>query len=295
MTKKQNVENTQNTLSESDIMRRRIVFSISLLGIFSILTGLGLIIAANWAVIPAILKVSGGLACLAMSLVATSIFQKNKKTLWTEAFLFISFLLIGGNIALIQQSYHLSLSWQMGSLTWWALSLPLVFFARYKLIPLCSIGLLLFSIWDIIWEMNYMLLVGILFVLMMATFFFNGSKAKIIRDLAFILAIFFLYVGDISSGTALAVTGVITTTLFLIFALDFTKTEEGQVRYYNCLFVFVAWRIFLLFWNAYYDLNNIGIMLVVFGTVLLVGAGLYTYYLKQIKEFIRGLIKYEQN
>jgi len=163
------------------------------------------------------------------------------------------------------------------------------------LIPLCSIGLLLFSIWDIIWEMNYMLLVGILFVLMMATFFFNGSKAKIIRDLAFILAIFFLYVGDMSSGTVTAVVGVVTTTLFLIFALDFTKTEEGQVRYYNCLFVFVAWRIFLLFWNAYYDLNNIGIMLVVFGTILLVGAGLYTYYLKQIKEFIRGLIKYEQN
>lgn len=295
MTEKQNIGNTQNTLSESDIMRRRIVFSISLLGIFSILTGLGLIIAANWAVIPAILKVSGGLACLAISLVATSIFQKNKKTLWAEAFLFISFLLIGGNIALIQQSYHLSLSWQMGSLTWWALSLPLVFFARYKLIPLCSIGLLLFSIWDIIWEMNYMLLVGILFVLMMATFFFNGSKAKIIRDLAFIFAIFFLYVGDMSSGTVTAVVGVVTTTLFLIFALDFTKTEEGQVGYYNCLFVFVAWRIFLLFWNAYYDLNNIGIMLVVFGTVLLVGAGLYTYYLKQIKEFIRGLIKYEQN
>lgn len=295
MTEKQNIGNTQNTLSDSDIMRRRIVFSISLLGIFSILTGLGLIIAANWAVIPAILKVSGGLACLAASLVATSIFQKNKKTLWAEAFLFISFLLIGGNIALIQQSYHLSLSWQMGSLTWWALSLPLVFFARYKLIPLCSIGLLLFSIWDIIWEMNYMLLVGILFVLMMATFFFNGSKAKIIRDLAFILAIFFLYVGDMSSGTVTAVVGVVTTTLFLIFALDFTKTEEGQVRYYNCLFVFVAWRIFLLFWNAYYDLNNIGIMLVVFGTILLVGAGLYTYYLKQIKEFIRGLIKYEQN
>lgn len=295
MAEKQNVGNTQNTLLDSDIMRRRIVFSISLLGIFSILTGLGLIIAANWAVIPAILKVSGGLACLAISLVATSIFQKNKKTLWAEAFLFISFLLIGGNIALIQQSYHLSLSWQMGSLTWWSLSLPIVFFARYKLIPLCSIGLLLFSIWDIIWEMNYMLLVGILFVLMMATFFFNGAKAKFIRDLAFILAIFFLYIGDMSSGTVTAVVGVVTTTLFLIFALDFTKTEEGQVRYYNCLFLFVAWRIFLLFWNAYYDLNNIGIMLVVFGTVLLVGAGLYTYYLKQIKEFIRGLIRYEQN
>lgn len=297
MTKKSNsnrtVKKVQNTQTGSDVVRRRIIFSIALLGIFSILAGLGLIIAANWAVIPAVLKVGGGLSFLAASLVATNYFQKNEKPLWMEAFLFISFLLVGGNIALVQQSYHLSLSWQEGSMAWWALSLPLVFFTKYKLIPLCSVGLLGFSIWDIVWDMNYMLVVGLLFVLMMLTHFFNGSKAKFLRDLAFIAAIFFLYVGDISSNSGAGIAGVITTTLFLIFALNTPKTEDGTVRYYNYIFLLVAWRIFLLFWTAYYNLNSIGILLIVFGTILLTGAGLYTYYFKQIQEFIRGFIRHE--
>ena len=276
---------------DPELIRKRIIFSIALLGIFSVLAGLGLIIAANWAIIPPIVKVGGGLACLATSLVITSYFQKNDKPLWMEAFLFISFLLVGGNIALVQQSYHLSLSWQEGSMAWWLLSLPLVFFTKYKLIPLCSVGLLGFSIWDIIWDMNYMLVAGLMFVLMMLTHFFNGSLAKLIRDIAFIAAIFCLYVGDISVDSGAV--GIITTTLFLAFALSTPKTEDGAVKYYNCIFLLVAWRIFLLFWNAYYNLTSIGILLIVFGTILLIGAGLYTYYFKQIQEFIRGFIKHE--
>ena len=297
MTKKQTstrtVKKVQSIQSGAEAVKHKIVFSIALLGIFSIIAGLGLIIAANWAAIPAVLKVGGGLAFLAASLATTSYFQKNEKPLWAEAFLFVSFLLVGGNIALVQQSYHLSLSWQEGSMAWWALSLPLVFFTKYKLIPLCSVGLLGFSIWDIIWDMNYMLVVGLLFVLMMLTHFFNSSKAKFLRDLAFIAAIFFLYVGDISANSGVGIVGVITTTLFLIFALSTPKTEDGTVRYYNYLFLLVAWRIFLLFWNAYYNLTSIGILLIVFGTILLTGAGLYTYYFKQIQEFFRGFIKHE--
>ena len=278
---------------DPELTRKRIIFSIALLGIFSVLAGLGLIIAANWAIIPAIVKVGGGLACLVTSLVITSYFKKNNKPLWMEAFLFISFLLVGGNIALVQQSYHLSLSWQEGSMAWWALSFPLVFFTKYKLIPLCSVGLLCFSIWDIIWDMNYMLVAGLMFVLMMLTHFFNGSLAKLIRDIAFFAAIFCLYVGDIIANSGAGVVGVITTTLFLIFALNTPKTEDGAVKYYNYIFLLVAWRIFLLFWNAYYNLTSIGILLIVFGTILLTGAGLYTYYFKQIQEFIRRLIKHE--
>ena len=129
------VKKVQNEVSGFDLVKRRIIFSIVLLGIFSILAGIGLIVAANWASIPPIIKVSVGLAVLAASLVTTAHFQKNEKPLWMEAFLFVSFLLVGGNIALIQQSYGLSLSWQAGSLAWWGLSLPLVFFTKYKLIP----------------------------------------------------------------------------------------------------------------------------------------------------------------
>ncbi len=286
-------KNTKTEEPDFEKIKKRILFSIVLLGIFSILAGLGLIIAANWAVIPAILKVGGGLAFLVASLVTTTYFQKNEKPLWMEAFLFISFLLVGGNIALVQQSYHLSLSWQEGSMTWWALSFPLVFFTKYKLIPLCSVGLLGFSIWDIIWDMNYMTVVGILFIVMMITHFFNNTKAKLVRDIAFIASVFFLYIGDIYISSGTGIIGVVTTTLFLIFALNTPKTEDGIVRYYNYLFIFAAWRIFLLFWNAYHNLASIGILLLVFGTILLTGVGLYTYYFKQIQDVIRGFIKHE--
>lgn len=286
-------KNTKAEEPDFEKIKKRILFSIVLLGIFSILAGLGLIIAANWALIPAILKVGGGLAFLVASLVTTTYFQRNEKPLWMEAFLFISFLLVGGNIALVQQSYHLSLSWQEGSMAWWGLSLPLTFFTKYKLLPLCSVGLFGFSIWDIIWDMNYMAVVGILFVIMMITHFFAGLKAKFVRDMAFIAAIFFLYVGDISVNSGAGIAGVITTTLFLIFALNTPKTEDGTVKYYNYLFLFAAWRIFMLFWGAYFNLTRIGLSLIVFGTILLTGAGLYTYYYKQIQDFIRGFIKHE--
>lgn len=281
--------------SDPEAVRKKIIFSIVLLGIFSVLAGLGLIVAANWAVIPAVVKVGGGLACLAASLVTTAYFDKNEKRLWMEAFLFISFLLIGGNIALIQQSYHLSLSWQEGSLTWWILSLPLICFTTCRLLPFCSVGLLGFGIWDIIWDMHYMLVAGLLFLVMMLTHFFNGPKAKFLRELAFILAILFLYAGDIGSDSIRGGVGVIATTLFLIFALSVPKTEDGTVRYYNYLFIFVAWRIFMLFWNAYYNLTHIGVSLIIFGTILLAGAGVYTYYFKQIQDFIRGFVKHEQS
>lgn len=293
LTQLQIKERKSSFWSDPEKARKKILFSIALLGIFSVLAGLGLIIAANWASIPAILKVGGGLSCLATSLVITSFFKNNSKPLWMEAFLFISFLLIGGNIALIQQSYHLSLSWQEGSLAWWILSLPLVFFTKYRLIPLCSVALLGFSIWDIIWNMNYMLVAGLMFVLMMLTHFFKGSFAKLLRDITFIAAIFCLYAGDIIANSGAGMVGVITTTLFLIFAVNTPKTEDGTVKYYNYIFLLVAWRIFLLFWNAYYNLTNIGILLIVFGIILLAGAGLYTYYFKQIQDFIRGFIKHE--
>lgn len=279
----------------TDKVRQRIMFCVVLLGIFSILSGLGLIIAANWAIIPPIVKTTAGLCTLAASLIGTSYSQRNGKTLWTEALLFVSFLLVGGNIALIQQSYHLSLSWEAGSLLWWGLSLPLVFFSRNRLLPLCSVGLFGFGVWEIIWHIHYMVVVGILFILMMATQIWNSKTATFLRGLFFTLAIIFLYVGDISIDTGAGFVGFLTTTAFLIIISAAPKNEIGKIRYYNCLFIFVAWRIFLLFWNAYYNLTSIGVMLIGFGSILLLGVALYTYYFKQIQEIIKGLIKHEQN
>lgn len=291
--KRINNKKENSTNNPTDVSKEKILFAISLLGIFSILSGLGLIIAANWQVIPAIVKVAIGLALLAASLVATIIFKQNNKDLLSEAFLFISFLLIGGNIGLIQQTYHLSLSWTEGSFLWWILSLPLIFFTKYRLLPICSVGLIVFSAWDIIWNMNYMLVAGTLFILMMLTHFSSSKMAKFLREIAFIGAIFSLFAGDILSNSGAHVVGVITTVIFLILILRQPKNEEGIVRYYNYLFIFVAWRIFLLFWNAYYNLTSIGILLIVFGAILLGGMALYVYYYQQIQNTIKRLVTHE--
>ena len=281
---------------DPDRMRKRILFAVALLGIFSVLAGLGLIIAAKWAVIPPMVKIAGGLACLAVSLTTSFYFQQNKKPLWMEAFLFISFLLIGGNIGLIQQSYNLQdITLEKGSFIWWAVSLPLVFFTKKRIIPLCQIGLLCFAGWDILWNLDLIAVAAGLFVFMLLTHFFNGPQAKFLRELAFFAAIFCLYAGDLRSTSLSCAVGVILTTLFLILALPskFAHTEDGTVRFYNYLFLLVAARIFLLFWTAYYNLEEIGILLIVFGTVLLGGAGLYTYYFKQIQKFIKGFVCHE--
>lgn len=285
------------TPPDPEKIRKRVIFSIALLGIFSALTGLGLIIADNWDNIPDICKVAGGLLCLLVSLIATVGLRKKNKILWSEGFLFLSFLLVGANICLVHYTYDLGLSLREEAMLWWAFSFPMVFFTRYKLIPYCSVGLLVFSAWEIVWAMNYLLVAGILFLLMMLTHFANGPLAKITRDISFIGALACLYVGDIVSNTGAGAVGVITTTMFLMVALNTPKNNEGIVRYYNCLFLLVAWRIFLLFWGACYTMagTSIGIMLLVFGTVLLIGAGLYTYFFKQIQNFIKGfVIKHEQ-
>ena len=281
------------SFSFPEITREKILFAVALLGIFSVLSGIGLIIAANWEIIPALVKVALGLASLAASLMATVIFQRKEKTLLMESFLFVSFLLIGGNIALVQQTYHLHLNLEQGSFFWWLFSLPLIFFTRYRLIPMCSVGLIVFAAWDFIWDMNYMLVAGTLFLFMMLTHFLTGSIAKFLRDLAFVGAIFSLFAGDILSRDGAHMVGVASTILFLCLILGQPKTEKGIIRYYNYLFIFVAWRIFLLFWNAYYNLTNIGIMLIVFGTLLLGGVGLYTYYFQQIQDMIKRLVRHE--
>lgn len=284
----------KRTQQPIDKTKQRILFAIILLGVFSILSGLGLIVAANWASIPALLKVSAGLVALALSLVGVSYSQKNNHPYWMEAMLFVSFLLIGGNMALIQQSYNLALSWTEGSFIYWILSLPLVCLTKRHLLPICSMGLLVFTLWDYIWDMNYMLLAGFLFVFMMLTHFFEGALSTFLRKLAMIMAIFVLFIGDVYSNSGGGLTGILATALFLLFSAGTPKTEEGLIKYYNYLFIFVAFRIFLLFWSAYYDLTSIGILLMVFGTILLAGVGLYYYYFQQIQQIIKRFVRHEQ-
>ena len=104
-----------------------------------------------------------------------------------------------------------------------------------------------------------------------------------------------LYIGDIHSGAVLTVLGPLTTTGYLIvLSQASTKTEEGQVRFWHYTLLFAAYRILLLFWTVSHDMMSIGLKLVVFGTVLLLGGGLYYASLEKVKAFVRRLVVHEK-
>lgn len=274
----------------AETVKQRVLLGIVLLGIFSILAGIGLIIAANWDVIPVVVKVLGGIACLGGSLAAMLHFYFKGKQNWMEAFLLISYFLIAGNIALIQQAYHLYIAWNEGCLFWGLLSVPLLFLTRIKILYYITAGLLVFGVWDIMERLlrgvHYMAVVGALFLIMMLGTIMKGQAGTVIRRMSFVGAIILLYGGDTMSES---IVGLVTTTLFLVLLARFSPHAD-QVKWYNTLFCFAAWRIVLLFWNAYYNLNNMGLMLIVFGVVILSGAGSYYYFYDKIQAQIRRLI-----
>lgn len=280
--------------------KKYIIFSIIMLGLFSILAGLGLIVAANWAVIPSTIKVLGGLAGLGASLGAVSYFLAHNKREWAEAFLFVSFFLLGGNIALIQQSFNLAISWQNGSLLWFVLSVPLLLMTKKKFLPVCSALLFIFGVWKYLYDFftsyDYMVVAGLLFLIMLWGLLLKGTLGKLVRRISLGLLFFVLYVGDAHASSGFGVAGIISTTIFLIILANISasKKPDSMIRFYNCLFIFAAWRIILLFWTAYYNLTSIGILLICFGTVILLGVGLYYYFYNSIQNFIKRMIQHEQ-
>lgn len=273
--------------------RSKILFIICLLGVSSIIAGLGLMIGANWEVIPAIVKVSGALALFAISLMGVFYCHTHDKPNWKEVCLFFSFFLIGGNMAVIQQTYNLSISWNEGSAIWWGVSLPLLFLTKRKYLPFFSVILFVFGTWeylkDIIEHLNYMMISGLLSIIVFLSFL-GGKKTSIVRNIAFGLAMFVLFAGDIGNESF---AGVVSGIIFLIALSGIPKTEEGQVRFCHYMFVFMVWRIFLLFCSAYHNLMSLGIQLVVFGGILLLTAGVYYYFFDKIQQGFQRLVHHE--
>ncbi len=275
--------------------RRKILLMMLTLGMLSILTGLGLIIGANWALIPYPVKLGGALALLAGALYGAFYCDTNDHPNIKELFLSAAFLLIAGNMAVIQQYMQLSLTWNQGSLIWLALSVPLLFFTKKIWLPLASTALFVFGIWDVIeWifeHMNYMAICGILAAIVFTSFIMNGKKAKLVRGISLLLGLFILISGDIMTEDIL---GVISTIVLAVCLATAPKGAEGQVRFCHCLSIFIVWRIFLLFCTAYHNLMSMGIQLVVFGTALLVIAGAYYYFFDVIQGSFKRLVDHEE-
>ena len=274
--------------------RQKILLAMLSLGVISILTGLGLIIGANWSVIPYAVKLGGALALLAVSLMGVVYCRNNNHPNLVEVCLGAAFLLIAGNMAVIQQYMHTSLTWNQGSAIWWGLSLPLLFFTKKIWLPMASVFLFVFGVWNYLYELfeylNYMAVCGVFCAIVYASFL-GGGKVKLLRNAAFVAGIFILIAGDVRTDDII---GLISTVVFLVCLAPLPRNAVGQVRFCNYLSVFIVWRIFLLFCTAYHNLMSMGVQLIVFGTVLLAIAGGYYYFFNAIQNMFNRLINHEK-
>lgn len=277
--------------------KKLIFFAILLTGVFSILSGLGLIIAANWDMIPPSVRIAGALTLLGLSTFVVFYGDTQKKEMLKELFLFISFFLIAGNMAVIQQVFHFDLTWNEGSSIWFALSLPYVLMSRKKILPVLSTILFSFGVWEyaveIFERLNYLLISGFLSIVIFLTFLSSSKTATAIRIFSFVTAIIVLFFGDIEHESGFGIASILIYLISLAGIGHLLGTPEGQVRFCNYLFVFIAWRIFLLFCSAYHNLMSTGIQLVVFGGILLGVAGGYYYFFDKLQDGFRKWVSHE--
>ena len=120
------------------------------LGVFCILAGLGLIIASNWEMIPAALKLLGGFGLMIVGLNAIYSIQEKQQLIGIEISHIYSFLMIGANTALIQQTYHLAIGFSQGAFIWAMLSVPFLFLTKQRLLPVLWTILFVCGVYEIL-------------------------------------------------------------------------------------------------------------------------------------------------
>ena len=294
--KKKETSNTFNFSSESffnliSLFKNRkeyVVFCFVLLGVLSLLAGVGLIIAAHWAVIPAFVRIIGGLSVLGLALGVTGHLKLKGWVKCSEVALFVSYLLIGGNIALIQQTYNLAISWRDGCLIWSALGFPLAILAKFSLVRWCTVVLLGLGLWSYIPDLNHLIIAGILFFCFMGTLPMTDAYWERVRNILFWSMWAVLFLGDLANEQAFA-------TILDIGLFIFTLARLSAGRHllvYNVLFIYAGLRIVMLFWEAH-NLNDMGIRLIVCGSILLTLGGLYYKFFDKLQVILRKWIQHE--
>ncbi|MCL2673144.1 MAG: DUF2157 domain-containing protein [Alphaproteobacteria bacterium] len=123
------------------------------LGVFFVGIGAISIIASNWDAIHPAVKLATAAAMLCAALYGAYHFYRRDNRWLQELCVFAAFMLIGANIGLIAQVFHLGGSPRNAFLAWSIVALPLALVTRMRLVPFLLLPMFLFglNIWEVLW------------------------------------------------------------------------------------------------------------------------------------------------
>lgn len=135
---------------ESQSTTNPILFGVSIFGVSLVILGLAYLVFAHWKDIPKSIKICVAFIFLLFSLFMANDFSYKKNAILYEIFLFLSFALIGGNLALISSRKNERFFF----LIWGFFGSPLSFFSGHFLVPFLNffcVFIGLYSLFDHYW------------------------------------------------------------------------------------------------------------------------------------------------
>lgn len=287
--KQKSVQKKTPVIAQTEAPKKTISFfewGVFILGVFCVMAGFGLVIASNWDIIPAFIKLVGGLTLLGGGIYASYTFHQKERPLLTEIALFFSFLMIGGNIGLIQQLYHLSISFSEGSLVWAVLGTPFLFLTKRLLLPVVWVVLLGFGLFDYLKDLidflGYKGVASVFFLLFLLSYFGTSRRMTALKNASLGIMMGVLFWGDFGVfGDPFSLVGLVLT-IVTVGLLAHAQSEQKPVRFFNIVLLYAAARVVMTFWIAYVSLFRTGIALMALGALIIAVGVLYYYYKEKI-------------
>ena len=290
------------------------------LGVAALLIGLGicLIIASNWDVIPAWLKILGTFGISILFAFGAYHEQKTARHKLKELFLILCFSMIAALIGLVGQTFNLDGGWHSFALFWALLGLPYVICSRSRIfngmwICLFFSGIFNGMFWINFWNLlitvfpwiqmlkfeDYIIPFTLLFVALLTLFNYGARKLDsrickytvlaesfgILCTMCAYYTIFccgFCYMWDSDKLTG----GIahILVLAYLAFRMSMAIREQNISAFKHNAFA-AEFYIFLIFISRFSDLFATGVGFI-FGGLLILG---FIYLLKKTSKFIKGM------
>ena len=270
--------------------------------------GLGfcLIVAANWDILPTILKFVLDFVVFGCLVYGAFESIRKEKTHFKDLFLFLSFLMIAATIGLTAQTFNLSGGWTSFALSWCLLSLPYVLLSESFSFNVIWVLLLSSALLDDVLEkfFEYMFghFEGVVWITLICAalsyafeMFYDICKKKLLLfRAASKIALFWSYIALISIAMRFGIThtyynefkatAVCFVLIFIIVRLFWAFKEQNMLSFKRNTFLLEAY-IFIFFASLFDDLLISGFGFILCGLAIL----LMVYCYKRTAKYIQKM------